>query len=102
VKARRTPRQRHDAQMASARERIVPALLTLPEAAVYLGLTFAALMDRVYRTCEIPSVRLPGKGERRSRRVRRVDLDALIAKGFIPSFEQQQHSSARLPALRRV
>ena len=102
MKPRLTRRQRHDAQMASARERIVPALLTLPEAAVYMGLTFDGLKDRVYRTCEIPSVRLPGKGESRSRRVRRVDLDALIAKGFIPSFEQQQHSSARPPALRRA
>lgn len=74
--------------VSQARTRVTPALLTLPEAATYLAIPLATLKYKIYRMCEIPSVRLPGTGDRRQRRVKKADLDRLIEQGAVPAFRR--------------
>lgn len=70
--------------MSAARREIEPALLTLREAARFLGLSFSTLRDYVYAQRLIPSVRL-GTGRHGPRRIRRADLDRLIAERTEPA-----------------
>lgn len=56
---------------------IQPALLTLPEAAKFLGVSLGCIRGWVYSERSIPSVRL-GRGAHGPRRIRRVDLERLI------------------------
>lgn len=63
---------------------IAPALLTLREAARYMGLSFSTLRDYVYAQRLIPSVRL-GSGKHGPRRVKRADLDAFIERRTVPA-----------------
>lgn len=58
-------------------------LLTLPEAAAYLGLTVPGLKYRVYNLRAVSSVRFG-----RCIRFRREDLDAYIAAHTVPAQEE--------------
>ena len=82
----RSRRPRRPQPPAAPPAPIVPALLTLAEAARYVALPFETLRYKVYRSRELPSVRL-GTGRRAPRRVKRADLDAWIARSTVPRFE---------------
>jgi excisionase family DNA binding protein len=66
-------------------EPVASPLLTIPEAAAYLNVSVETLKYWLYRTVQIPSVRLGPRGRRGLRRLRKQDLDAYIEAGVQPA-----------------